>query len=174
MSASVDELLPVVYTELRQMAARYVRGERPGRDLQPTAIVHEAYLRLCAQDDVQWRDPGHLVAFAARTMRQILVDRAREAGAAKRGFGADPLTLSAALGLGAARAPDLVALGDALEELNRLDPRKGAIVELHFFGGLSFDEIAERLELSRPTVFRDWKSARIWLYRALEKGGPGS
>lgn len=172
MSTSVDELLPLVYAELREMAARYVRGERRGADLQPTAIVHEAYLRLCANAEVDWRDRGHFVAFAARTMRQVLVDRAREALAAKRGQGSEPVTLSEALRLGEARPPALVALDDALAELATFDKRKVAIVELHFFGGLSFDEVAAALGISRPTVFREWQKARVWLFRALEGDSP--
>lgn len=171
MSTTVDELLPLVYADLRALAARYVRDEWRGSDLQPTGLVHEAYLRLCERPEVDWRDRGHFVAFAARTMRQILVDHAREALAAKRGGGCDLVSLSEALGLGDERPPALVALDDALLELAVRDPRQVDIVELHFFGGLTFDEIAIRLEISRPTVYREWSRAREWLHRALAPAG---
>jgi len=171
MSTRVDQMLPLAYAELRALAARYVRGERRCSDLQPTAIVHEAYLRLCESGEISWRDRGHFIAFAARTMRQILVDHAREMMAAKRGGGAEPLTLGAALEVAEMRPPELVALDEALAELAALDPRKVAIVELHFFAGLSFDEVAEVLGISRPTVFREWSRTRVWLFRALEGGG---
>lgn len=174
MSAQVGELLPLVYAELRRLAARYVRAEKREHELQPTAIVHEAYLRLREQSEVSWRDQSHFIAFAARTMRQILVDHAREVMAAKRGGGLDPITWSEALKVVSVRPPALVALDDALSELAQADPRKVAIVELHFFAGLSFDEIAEVLGISRPTVFREWSRTRVWLYRALqvEEGRP--
>ncbi len=172
MTTQIDEMLPLVYSELRKLAARYVRGERRSYDLQPTALVHEAYLRLREQVGLDWRDRGHLIAFVARTMRQILVDRAREALAAKRGGGKDPIAWSEALKIGHLRPPAFVALDDALAELATADPRKVAIVKLHFFAGLSFEEIAEQLGISRPTVFREWSRTRVWLYLALG-AGPG-
>lgn len=174
MSTKVDELLPQIYAELRSLAAHYVRGERQGHELQPTAIVHEAYLRLCDQSGISWRDHRHFLAFAARTMRQILVDHARATLATKRGGEDQRVTFSEALKVGQMRPPALVALDDALAELAELDPRKVAIVELHFFAGLSFEEIADHLEISRPTVFREWSRTRVWLYRALraDRGGP--
>ena len=162
-----DRLLPVVYGELRRLAASYLRGERPGHTLQPTALVHEAYIRLIDQRQIDWTNRAQFIGLAAVMMRRILVNHARDRIAAKRGGGAEhvPLTV-AGEGLGAPEV-DLLDLNDALTDLSESDPRKGRIVELKFFGGLTTEEIAETLEVSVATVERDWKFARAWLYRAV-------
>ena len=162
-----DELLPVVYNELRRLAASYLSRERPGHTLQPTALVHEAYMRLLDQRQIDWANRAQFVGLAAVMMRRILVNHARDRIADKRGGGAEhvPLTL-AGEGIGAPEV-NLLDLHDALNQLTELDARKGRIVELKFFGGLTTEEIAQTLELSSATVERDWKFARAWLYRAI-------
>ncbi|HEX6972854.1 MAG TPA: sigma-70 family RNA polymerase sigma factor [Vicinamibacterales bacterium] len=162
-----DELLPVVYNELRRLAARYLQRERGGHTLQPTALVHEAYLRLIDQRKLDFTNRAQFVALAAVMMRRILVNHARDRIAAKRGGGAEhvPLTL-AGEGIGAPEV-NLLDLNDALTELGESDPRKGQIVELKFFGGLTTAEIADHLGVSVATVERDWKFARAWLYRVI-------
>jgi RNA polymerase sigma-70 factor (ECF subfamily) len=162
-----DELLPVVYNELRRLAASYLSRERPGHTLQPTALVHEAYLRLLDQRQIDWANRAQFVGLAAVMMRRILVNHARDRVAGKRGGGAEhvPLTL-AGEGIGAPEV-NLLDLHEALNQLTELDPRKGRIVELKFFGGLTTEEIAQTMELSSATVERDWKFARAWLYRAM-------
>jgi RNA polymerase sigma-70 factor (ECF subfamily) len=165
-----DRLLPVVYGELRRLAAAYLRGERPGHTLQPTALVHEAYVRLINQKQIDWTNRAQFIGIAAVMMRRILVNHARDRIAGKRGGGAEhvPLTL-AGDGIGAPEV-DLLDLHDALTDLSESDPRKGQIVELKFFGGLTTEEIAETLDVSVATVERDWKFARAWLYRAVSGG----
>ena len=162
-----ERMLPLVYDELRRLAASYLRQERPGHTLQPTALVHEAYVRLIDQRQVDWTNRAQFIGLAAVMMRRILVNHARDRMADKRGGGAEhvPLTI---VGEGAS-APDvnLLDLHDALDRLAELDSRKSQIVELKFFGGLSMDEIAETLHVSRATIERDWKFARAWLYRAV-------
>jgi RNA polymerase sigma factor (TIGR02999 family) len=162
-----DGLLPIVYNELRRLAASYLSRERAGHTLQPTALVHEAYMRLLDQRQIDWANRAQLVGLAAVMMRRILVNHARDRVAGKRGGGAEhvPLTL-AGEGIGAP-AINLLDLHDALNQLTELDPRKGKIVELKFFGGLTTEEIAEALALSTATVERDWKFARAWLYQAV-------
>lgn len=166
----LDRLLPEVYEELRQLAARALRGQRPDQTLQPTALVHEAYLKLAA-GGTSPADRHHLLAVAARAMRQILVDRARARGSGKRGGGALKVTLSAAAGEPAS-AFDLVAFDDALRRLEALDPQQGRIVELRFLAGLSVEETAMVLGVSPTTVKRDSAMARAWLFREL-KGTDG-
>jgi RNA polymerase sigma-70 factor (ECF subfamily) len=164
---SRDRMLSLVYAELRRLAAGYLRGERPGHTLQPTALVHEAYLRLVQQHRMDWSNRAQFVGMAAVMMRRILVNHARERVAGKRGGGAEhvPLTL-AGEGIGVSEV-SLLDLHDALCRLSDLDPRKGQIVELKFFAGLTTSEIAETLALSAATVERDWAFARAWLSRTL-------
>jgi len=158
-----ERLIPLVYEELRRVAHNYLRRERPGQVLQTTALVHEAYLRLVEIDQATWQDRAHFFAVAARIMRHILVDIARSRRALQ-------VSLIEAMDAQPGRASDLVALDGALESLARLDPRKGQIVELRFFGGLSVDETAEALQISRRTVNREWNAAKAWLYRELSGG----
>ena len=162
-----ESMLPIVYDELRRLAASYLRQERPDHTLEATAVVHEAYLRLAERTGTEWRGRAHFVGVVARAMRQVLVDHARAHQADKRGGGDPVLTLSEVAGLVGERPPDLLALDDAMSDLAAVDPRKVAIVELHFFGGLGFEEIARALGVSRPTVFREWKRTRLWLFHAL-------
>ena len=162
-----DGILPIVYAELRRLAASYLSRERQGHTLQPTALVHEAYVRLIDQRQIDWNNRAQFIGLAAVMMRRILVNHARDRIADKRGGGAEhvPLTL-AGEGIGAPEV-DLLDLHEALNDLTETDPRKGRIVELKFFGGLTTAEIAENLGLSVATVERDWKFARAWLYRAM-------
>ncbi len=167
---AAERVLPLVYDELRRIAARQLRGER-GRHTQATAIVHEAYLRLNREPDLQWPSRDHFFAFAAHLMRRILVDHARERNRAKRGGNLRQVTLEeieaqGELGLGG--ATDLLALDSALHRLEALDPRKVAVVELRFFAGMSIEETAVQLGVSVETVGREWRRARAWLYDALQ------
>ena len=168
--AAFDRLTPLVYDELRRRARHYLRGERPDHTLRPTALVHEVFLRLVHLDDIDWQDRAHFFALAARQMRRILVDSARARRYGKRGGGAPNVTFEEGLAI-SARAPDLVALDDALELLAAQDERKARVVELRFFGGLANEEIAAALGISSDTVTRDWKMARLWLQRELRKNG---
>ena len=152
------------------MAARYMARERPGHSLQPTALVNEAYLRLVEVQQVQWQNRAHFFAMAARLMRRILVDAARARGYQKRGGGAAMLSLDDALVVPTEPGQDLVALDDALTALAAVDSRKSQVVEMRFFGGLSLEETAEALHISRDTVKRDWKMAKLWLLRELRRG----
>ena len=160
-------MLPLVYDELRRLAARYLLHERSGHTLQATALVNEAYLRLIEVKRVQWQNRAHFFAMAARLMRRILVDAARARGAHKRGGGAPMLSLDEALVVSTEPGNDLVALDEALTALAAVDVRKSQVVEMRFFGGLSIDETAEALHVSRDTVKRDWKMAKLWLLREL-------
>ena len=166
--AAFERLTPLVYDQLRRRARHYLRGERPNHTLRPTALVHEAYLRLVNLDQVDWQDRSHFFALAARQMRRILVDSARARRYQKRGGGAVSVTFDEALAV-SRRDPDLVALDDALELLAQQDERKVRVVELRFFGGLTNDEIAAALGISSDTVTRDWQMAKLWLRRALRK-----
>lgn len=167
-----DQILPVVYNELRRLAAGYLRRERPGHTLQPTALVHEAYVRLLDQRQIDFTNRAQFVGLAAVMMRRILVNHARDRIAAKRGGGAEHVSLTlAGEGIGAPEV-DLLDLNEALTDLSESDPRKGQIVELKFFGGLTTAEIAELLGVSVATVERDWKFARAWLYRAIAGDEP--
>jgi RNA polymerase sigma-70 factor (ECF subfamily) len=166
---AVEQLLPLVYDELRRLAGAYLRRERPGQTLQATALVHEAYVRLIRDQGQPWHDRAHFVGIAARSMRQILVERARRRRAAKRWGGQERITLDERV-LGVA-APDggvdLVALDAALERLAVLDPQQARIVELRYFGGLTVEDTATALDISPATVKRHWTVARAWLRRAL-------
>lgn len=165
-----DRMLPLIYDELRSLAAQYLRRERRGHTLQPTALVHEAYVRLIDQRQVDWSNRAQFIGLAAVMMRRILVNHARDRIAAKRGGSAErvPLTIVAEQ-IGAPEV-DLLGLHDALERLAALDARKSQIVELKFFGGLTMDEIAAAVGVSRATVERDWTFARAWLYHAVAGG----
>jgi RNA polymerase sigma-70 factor, ECF subfamily len=167
--AVLDDLLPLIYGELRRLAAGYLRRERPGHTLQPTALVHEAYLRLVDQTQVQWQNRAHFLGVAAQMMRRILVDHARGQSAEKRGGDFQKLSLDENIDVSGERAADIVALDEALERLATLDPQKSKIVELRFFGGLSVEETAEVLGTSAPTVKRQWRMAKAWLYGQVQK-----
>jgi RNA polymerase sigma-70 factor, ECF subfamily len=167
--------MPLVYDELRRIAARYVSGERPGQTLQATALVNEAFVRLAAERARQFNNRTHFLAIAALSMRQILVQRARARGAAKRGGAPKQVTLDDAnlppsplRGFGAASQPDIEALDQALTRLEQIDPTQARIVELRYFGGLTIEETAEEVGASPATVKREWAMARAWLKHALE------
>jgi len=160
-------LAPSLYRELHRIAARKMRFERGNHTLQPTALVNEAYLRLADASGSLWQDRAHFFAAAAQVMRHILVDHARSHGSGKRGAGAVQVTLDENIVPSPSDSIDILALHEALERLSRLDARQGRIVELHFFGGLSFEEIASVLEVSERTVKRDWAMARIWLFQEV-------
>jgi len=164
-----DELLPLVYTELRRVAARYMSAERGEHTLQPTALVHEAYLKLVDQRRATWKNRAQFVGIAAMVMRRILVNHARDRAAAKRGGGAERVTLTSAENVAGTPEVDLVDLHDAVERLAAVDPRAGRIVELKFFGGLTMEEVAQVVQVSLATAERDWTFARTWLYDALRK-----
>jgi len=163
--AALDELLPTVYSELRGLAARHLRHERPDHTLQTTALVNEAYLRLVGQRRRNLRDRAHFFALAAQVMRRILVDHARRRRAGKRGAGQEVLPLGASVAI--ASDVDVVALDDALVRLASVDARQSRIVELRFFGGLSVDQTSNVIGVSPATVKRDWAAARAWLYREI-------
>ncbi len=165
---AMEDLLPLVYDELRKLARRYLQRERPGHTLQSTALVHEAYLRMIDQHDVSWQGRAHFFGIAAQMMRRILVDHARGRDAAKRGAGACKLTLDEDLLAPAERDINLVALDQALDTLAKLDSQQGRIVELRFFAGLSIEETAEVLKISPATVKRDWAMAKAFLSRQLK------
>jgi RNA polymerase sigma factor (TIGR02999 family) len=170
--AALDELVPLLYKELRDIARYHLQNERPGHTLQSAALVHEAYVRLVGQRPFDTENRAHFLAVASRLMRQILVDYARSHGAAKRG--ADRrVELDASLVLPQIRNADVVALDDALNGLAKLDEQQGRIVEMRFFGGLSIEEIAEALDISPSTVKRDWNVAKAWLTRQM-KGTSGN
>lgn len=167
-AAALDDVIRAVYQELRRMADRYLRLERPGHTLQPTALVHEAYLRLIDQTQVNWQNRAHFFGVAAQMMRRILVDHARTKQRDKRGGSATKLSLDEVMDVSKGRAADLVALDAALETLTGIDPRKSRVVELRFFGGLSVAETAEVLDVSPQTVMRDWKLAKAWLFQEMK------
>jgi RNA polymerase sigma factor (TIGR02999 family) len=161
--AALDELAPLVYNELRRLARYYLRAERPDHTLQPSDLVHEAYLRLVDEKEIDWQNRAHFFGVAAVRMRQILVEHARGRQAAKRGGGEYLLSLSKANRLAEKRDVNLLALNDALRRLEALDPQKSRVVELRYFGGLTIEETAEALRISPSTVKRDWSMARAWL-----------
>jgi len=169
---ALEELMPLVYGELRRLAHHYLRQERSDHTLQSTALVHEAYLRLAGQNPPQWQNRAHFFGIAAHLMRQILVEYARGRGAAKRGGNACRLTLDEGLALSTQLSVDVVALDRALEELGTLDEQQSRIVELRFFGGLTIEDTSEVLGISPATVKRDWITARAWLYRAMTGESP--
>jgi RNA polymerase sigma factor (TIGR02999 family) len=168
--AALDKLLPLVNAELRRLAARYMRRETPGHTLQTSALVNEAYLRLVDQRHVRWQNRTHFFGIAAQLMRRILIDHARSHHYAKRGGGALKVSLDEAAAATEARSAELLAVDEALEKLTALDARKGRIVELRFFGGLSLEETAEVMGISSPTVQREWRAAKAWLHRMLTLG----
>ena len=167
-TAAPSRLMPLVYDELRRLAREYLRHERGGHTLQPTALVHEAYLRLVDDSRAQWQGRAHFFGVAARAMRRILVDHARAHNAAKRGGGIEKVPLEAAGDLLAAPDVDLVELDGALETLAQTYPRQSEVVELRFFGGLESREIAEVLQVSEKTILRDWNFAKLFLLREMD------
>jgi RNA polymerase sigma factor (TIGR02999 family) len=164
---ALDELTPLVYEELRNQAARYLRRERPDHTLQTTALIHEAYLRLVDARDVQWEDRAHFFAIAATMMRRILVDHARRRGSEKRGGSYIRMPLDEALSAADETDVDLLAVDEALERLAAFDPQQARVVELRFFSGLTVNETAAVLGISAKTVNRDWAVARAWLSREM-------
>lgn len=164
---ATHELAPLVYAELRELAERTLRGERPGHTLQPTALVHEAFMRLVDTEEVRWDNRAHFFGAAGRAMRRILVDFARSRDSWKRGGRRNRITLDENIATSADKAPDFAALDEALTKLQARDPRKGSIVELRFFVGLPVREIADILGLSERTVRREWAFAKAWLVQAM-------
>ncbi|HQX56273.1 MAG TPA: sigma-70 family RNA polymerase sigma factor [Pyrinomonadaceae bacterium] len=167
-ASAPDELLPLVYGELRKLAQGYLKNEREGHTLQATALVHEAYIRLVDWENVSWQNRAHFFSVAANVMRRILVDHARARRAEKRGFG-QTLALDEAISFSSQREVDLVRLDDALESLAAIDPVQEKIVELRFFGGLTIDETAHALQVSPSTVKREWTVAKAWLFREISR-----
>jgi len=165
--AALERLMPLVYDELRRLAHHYMRREHPGHTLQTTALVNEAYFRLVDQKHVHWQNRAHFFAISAQLMRRILIDHARSHQFVKRGGGAHKVSLDEVAVVAQEQAADLLALDDALRSLAAIDERKGRIVELRFFGGLSAEETAEALKISPRTVMREWSMAKAWLYRAI-------
>jgi RNA polymerase sigma factor (TIGR02999 family) len=172
-SSALDQLVPVVYQELRRLARHYIRQERPDHTLQATALVHEAYLRLVDVNRMQWQNRAHFMAVAAQTMRRILVEFARHRHRQKRGGDMEQVPMDEVPEVAQERGADLVALSEALGLLVTIDPRMSQVVELRFFGGLSVEETAEVLNVSSETVTRDWKTAKVWLLRELSRSKPG-
>jgi RNA polymerase sigma factor (TIGR02999 family) len=170
--AALGQLTPRVYEELRRIAGRCMQNERPGRTVQTTALVHEAYLKLIDVTNVDWQHRAHFFAISAQVMRRIMLDRARRRVAVKRGGATPKLNLNGLDQLGFSRARELVALDDALNALAQFDARKARIIELRFFGGLSIEETAEVEKVSPDTVLRDWRLARAWLMAELGNGPP--
>ena len=168
--AALDQLMPLVYDELRRLAAHYLQQERSGHTLQPTALVNEAYLRLVDQRNVDWRNRAQFFGLAAQMMRRILVNHAEARKAAKRGGDAERLPLDDSLCLSRENDVDILALHDALNRLAGFDEQKSKVVELRFFGGLTMDEVAEFIGKSTATTEREWSLARAWLYRELHQG----
>ena len=165
--AALDRLAPLVYAELRRIARQCLARERPGHELETRELVNEAYLKLVDANQVAWQNRTHFFAISARLMRRILVDFARSRHYLKRGGGARDLSLDEALTLSTGRDDELVTLDEALNSLSLVDARKGQVVELRFFGGLSVEETAEALKISANTVRRDWKFAKLWLAREM-------
>jgi len=168
---ALQQLIPLVHEELRRVARRHMAHERAEHTLQATALVNEAYMRLVDIRQVRWQNRAHFFAMSARLMRRILVDFARSRGYQKRGGAAPKVTLDEALVVSPEPGSDLVALDEALTALAAVDPRKAQVVEMRFFGGLSVEETAEALHVSRDTVMRDWKLAKAWLLRELKASG---
>jgi RNA polymerase sigma factor (TIGR02999 family) len=169
-----ERVATAVYAELSRIAHGYMRHERPDQTMQATALVHEAYMRLIGLHDVGWQDRAHFFAVSAQMMRRILVDRARSRVTAKRGGAAERVPLEEVPGIpdvGSWRPSELMTLDDALTRMAEMDPRKAKVIELKFFGGLSVEEIADVLKISPQSVMRDWKLAKVWLQRELNKSG---
>jgi len=165
--AALDQLYPLVYNELRRLAHGYLRRERKGHTLQTTALINEAYLRLVDQKNVHWANRLHFFGISAQIMRRILIDHARLHAYAKRGGGAQKVSLDEIAIVAVERASNLLLLDDALNRLAKIDPRRSHVVELRYFGGLNNEEIAGVLKISENTVTRDWNMARAWLYQEL-------
>ena len=165
--SALDRLMPIVDRELHRIAHYHMRREDPSHTLQTSALVNEAYLKLINQRQVKWQNRAHFFAIAAQLMRRILVDHARGQHRAKRGGNADQVNLSDVVVSSDARSEDLIALDEAMRKLAEIDPQKNSIVEMRYFGGLSMDEIAEVLGISKPTVRRHWKMAKAWLRREI-------
>jgi RNA polymerase sigma factor (TIGR02999 family) len=166
---ALEALTPLVYGELKKIAEGYLRRERADHTLQPTALAHEAYIKLIDQQHVQWRNRAHFYGIAAQAMRRILVDHARARLAGKRGSGGAVVSLDEAVDVSDERASQLVALDEALKTLAELDPQNCRVVELKYFGGMTLEETAEVLGISRATVIREWKMAKAWLYGELNR-----
>jgi RNA polymerase sigma factor (TIGR02999 family) len=172
--AALDQLMPLVYGELRRLAAAYLRRERSNHTLQSTALVHEAFLRMVNQQDVQWKNRAHFYGIAAQMIRRILVDYARSQHAEKRGAGAVKLELDEAMAVAQTNSEvDLLSLSDSLDRLAQLDERQSRVVELRFFAGLSIEETAEVLHLSPASIKREWQTARAWLFRDMSTAPGG-
>jgi RNA polymerase sigma factor (TIGR02999 family) len=165
--AALDRLLPLVYNELHSIARNYLRRERPGHTLQPTALVNEAYLRLIEQHETTWQNKAHFFGIAARIMRRILLDYARRRHAQRRGGAAQQLSLDQVLAVSNDRFPELIALDDALDHLARIDAQQARIAELHLFGGLTMKEIAEVLGCDEHIPAQEWRMAKAWLHSTL-------
>jgi RNA polymerase sigma factor (TIGR02999 family) len=165
-----DRLLPVVYDELKRLAKARMQGQSTSQTLQPTALVHEAYIRLIGDEAVAWQSRGHFFAAAALAMRHILVDRARRRSRARRGGDRQRVELQDAPATAEPDPDELLALDEALSRLERAEPRRAKVVALKYFGGLTIDEIATALHVATPTVERDWQFAKTWLYREMNKG----
>lgn len=165
--AAVNQLMPVVYEELRRLAKRHMAGQRPGHTLQTTDLVNEAYLKLVNLQETGWKDRIHFFAVASRAMRSVLVDYARRRGYAKRGGNPVRVSLGEADRVSLQKSAEIIAVDEALSRLALLDPRKSQIVELRYFGGLSVEESAELTGVSRRTIMREWRWAKAWLYREL-------
>ncbi len=164
-----EKLLPIVYEELRRLAAAQMAQESSGQTLQPTALVHEAYLRLVGDEEIRWQNRGHFFAAAARSMRQILINRAKKKQTAKHGGGKKRVPLEESLVAEDPQPERMLALDEALQRLEQFDERKGKIVMLRYFAGLSIDETAKALEISPATVKREWQFARTWLHKEMNK-----
>ena len=167
--AALQQLIPLVHAELRRMARRHMAGERRGHTLQPTALVNEVYLRLVDLERIRWQNRVHFMAVAARLMRRVLIDVARSRGYQKRGGDVQRVAFDDSLLVDVGRGHDVLALDEALDELARVDSRKSQIVVMRFFGGLSVEEVATALDISTATVTRDWKFAKSWLLRELDR-----
>lgn len=166
---ALERLMPLVYGELKRQAERYLWRERSGHTLEPTALVHEAYFKLIDQRQARWQNRAHFFAIAAQAMRRILVDHARARQAGKRGGGDQKFSFDETIEISNHRANQMIALDDALKSLAELDSQKSRVVELKYFGGLTLEEIAEALGVSRATVIREWRMAKAWLYGELNK-----
>ena len=171
--SALEQLVPLVHSELHRLAHHYMGRERPGHTLQTTALVNEAYLRLIDWENVRWQNRAHFFAVSAQLMRRILVDFARDKHYLKRGGGALRVSLSEAASFPVSRDADLVALDEALTTLAEMDRRKCQVVEMRFFGGLSVEDVAEVLKVSKETVMRDWRLAKVWLLREIGREADG-
>ena len=169
--AAFEQLVPLVYAELKRMARRQMARESEGHVLQTTALVHEAYMKMVSQDGATWQDRTHFFAVSSQQMRHILVDAARSRLRKKRGSNAVIVSLDDAPTLSYSRASEFVALDEALKELATLDPRRSRVVEMRYFGGMSVEEVAAELNLSPATILRDWNAAKAWLYSQLSRAG---